>query len=213
MSYLKQQNSSTISVEGTVEQVFAAVVAAGKTVGTVRERSKVAGYVVINTPMQLFPPLNPATVRVSVKKAADSQVECAFFSDSLDGAIGFGSAGKAIDAIVRGLEKTLPEIRKTPEQREREREQEARRQAWLADRIEHEKRQEEEDRELARARAAARAARVASVAGACWSWLRREVFGFGWYRALPEVLQPVVWGLGVAIPVVLVIVLWSRFGG
>lgn len=72
-----------------------------------KEESKLAGYVVIRTGMKLFPAQNPATVRVTLKKTGDAQAGISFSSDSFDGAVGFGSAGKAIDQISKGLEKIL----------------------------------------------------------------------------------------------------------
>lgn len=41
-------------------------------------------------------------------------------------------------------------------------------------------------------------------------WVFRFFLGFGWYRALPEVVQPIVLGLVVSLPIVLVIVFMMR---
>ena len=89
------------------EHLAPALVQAGAAIGTIKEQSRLAGYVVIRTRMSLFPPKNPATVRVSVKKTGDTQTEVSFQSDSLGGIVGFGSAGKGIDEVVRELESAL----------------------------------------------------------------------------------------------------------
>jgi hypothetical protein len=44
---------------------------------------------------------------VSVKKTGDTQTEVSFQSDSLDGIVGFGSAGKGIDEVIKELERAL----------------------------------------------------------------------------------------------------------
>jgi len=94
---LRHQGESTVTIDKPFDDVFAAVVHTGAEVGTIREQSKLTGYVVVRTPMKLLPPQNPATVRVSVKKAGNTQTEVSFQSDSFDSVIGFGSAGKATD--------------------------------------------------------------------------------------------------------------------
>ncbi len=107
MGFLRHQSGSSIEVPRNLEEVFSALVVSGAAVGTIKEQSKLAGYVVIRTPMRLFPPLNPATVRISLKNKADNVTLVTFESDSFDGAVGFGSAGKAIDQIIKELEKHL----------------------------------------------------------------------------------------------------------
>jgi hypothetical protein len=52
--------------------------------------------------------------------------------------------------------------------------------------------------------AAARARRAASFAR--WKgWFDRVILQFGWYQALPEMVQPMVIGLAIALPFVLVL--------
>jgi hypothetical protein len=107
MGFLRHQGQTAVTIDKPFDEVFAAVVSAGGKVGAVKEQSSLAGYIVVRTPMKLFPPLNPATVRISLKKAGETQTEVSFQSDSFDGAVGFGSAGKAIDGIIKALESTL----------------------------------------------------------------------------------------------------------
>ena len=104
MGYMVHKSQSNIVIDEPIDEVFNAIVKTGHTVGKVKETSKIAKYIVIRTPMRFFPPVNAATVRVSLKKIDSNQTEISFHSDSFDGTIGFGSAGKAIDAIIMGLE-------------------------------------------------------------------------------------------------------------
>lgn len=107
MGYMRHRGESAITIDKSRDDVYAALLGAGAAVGTIKEKSKLAGYVVMRTGMSLFPPRNPSTVRVSVKKTGDGQTEVSFQSDSVDGIIGFGSAGKAIDSIIKELEVLL----------------------------------------------------------------------------------------------------------
>ena len=107
MGYMRHRGESAVTIDKPIDDVYAALVRAGTAIGTIKEQSRLAGYVVIRTRMSLFPPKNPATVRVSVKKTGDTQTEVSFQSDSLGGIVGFGSAGKGIDEVVRELESAL----------------------------------------------------------------------------------------------------------
>ena len=107
MGFLRHQGQSTVTIDKPFDEAFSAIVYAGAEVGKVKAQSKLAGYVVVRTPMKLWPPRNPVTVRVSVKKVGDAKTEISFQSDSFDGAVGFGSAGKAIDGIIKTLDRRL----------------------------------------------------------------------------------------------------------
>lgn len=107
MGFMRHQSGTSITVDRQLDEVFQAVIQAGKSVGKIKEESKIAGYVVVRTGMKLFAPENASTVRISLKKIGDSQTEMSLSSDSFDGAIGFGSAGKAIDKIIKALEQVL----------------------------------------------------------------------------------------------------------
>lgn len=107
MGFLRHQSGSSIEVPRNFKEVFSALVASGAEIGEVKEQSELTGYLVIRTSMKLFPPLNPATVRISLKKESDNTTLVSFESDSFDGVVGFGSAGKAIDQIIKELEKRL----------------------------------------------------------------------------------------------------------
>jgi len=107
MGQMRHQSNSTIEVQQPVDTAFAAVVAAGQEIGKIKEQSKLAGYVVIKTPGKWWPLRNAATVRVALKRQTPNTTAISFESDCCDGEIGFGSAGQAIDMIVKALEKHL----------------------------------------------------------------------------------------------------------
>jgi hypothetical protein len=52
--------------------------------------------------------------------------------------------------------------------------------------------------------------RRAEAFGRFSSWFDRFILNFGWYRALPEVVQPIVIGLSVALPIVAVLIYFFR---
>ena len=65
-------------------------------------------------------------------------------------------------------------------------------------------------RQEAQVRADAARARRADAFGRFSDWFDRAVLKFGWYRGLPEVVQPIVIGLLVALPLVVVMILVFR---
>jgi hypothetical protein len=107
MGFLRHQSGSTIEIDKPLDAVFSAVVAAGQEVGKVKEENKIAGYLVIRTPIKWFPPRNPTTVRIALKKQGAGSTLLTFESDCFDGAVGFGSAGKANDMIIKAIERHL----------------------------------------------------------------------------------------------------------
>lgn len=107
MGYMRHRGEPAVTIDKSRDDIYAALLRAGVVVGTIKEESKLAGYVVIRTGMSLFPPRNASTVRVSVKKTGEAQSEVSFQADSVDGIIGFGSSGKAIDNIIKELEVAL----------------------------------------------------------------------------------------------------------
>lgn len=67
------------------------------------------------------------------------------------------------------------------------------------------------DREAAERRAEERAERVREFWVAVGAWFRRQFVEWEWYKGLPEVMQPIVVGLAVAGPVIIVLaILWGR---
>ncbi|MDA7919282.1 hypothetical protein N9B36_01710 [Akkermansiaceae bacterium] len=106
MGFIRHQNNSNIQIPFGMDAAFPAFVKACGKVGKVKNQSKLTGTIVVRTPMKLFPPQNPATVRISLM-GNEAQTNISFNSESADGAIGFGSAGKAIDKIIEEVEKYL----------------------------------------------------------------------------------------------------------
>ena len=108
MGFIRHQSNSNIKIPFSVDAAFPAFVKACGNVGKVKNQSKLTGTIVVRTPMKLFPPQNPSTVRISLI-GDGAQTNISFNSESADGAIGFGSAGKAIDKIIEEVEKCLQE--------------------------------------------------------------------------------------------------------
>lgn len=52
---------------------------------------------------------NPATIRVGFELVNQNQTKVKFFSESLDGLVGFGSAAKAVDQLISGADEILSE--------------------------------------------------------------------------------------------------------
>ena len=64
----------------------------------------------------------------------------------------------------------------------------------------------DEDSKQARIRAEEARVRRVEAYNRFSSWFDRAVLRFGWFKALPEVVQPIVIGLSVALPIVAVMV-------
>ena len=62
-------------------------------------------------------------------------------------------------------------------------------------------------RQDAKAQADAAKMRRAQAVARCSDWFDSVILKFGWYKALPEVIQPIVVGIGVALPFVVVLIL------
>ena len=120
-----------------------------------------------------------------------------------------GPIGCAVEASLR--EWTIEEVeeRRIRRQQETLARQEAEKEQYAAHQAEAvQRRQEDQERaELARARRAEAYERFSA-------WFDQAILKFGWYKALPEVVQPMVVGLLISVPFVLVLILifkvWSR---
>ena len=104
---LRHKGNSSITIDRNIEEVFPAVVMAGGQVGKIKEKSKMANYIVFRSKYKIWPPQNAATVRITLKNVSESQTEINFDSDAFDGLVGFGSAGKAIDQLIKSMESEL----------------------------------------------------------------------------------------------------------
>jgi len=114
MSLLRQNAAQELVIDRPSDEVFRAFQGAGNQLGKVKDALPPMGTMVIRASAGGLS--NPATVRISVEAIASSKTRVRFQSDSLDGAVGFGSAGKVIDAIVRRANGMLfPEYAAPPE--------------------------------------------------------------------------------------------------
>lgn len=106
MAGARQSNSSDIFVRGTYDKIFDACVQAGEAIGKVKQSSKNLGAITVKTPMKMFPPKNPMTLRISVvEQEGGCSISCK--SEGFDGEIGLGSAGKDIDNFYKMLDKYM----------------------------------------------------------------------------------------------------------
>jgi hypothetical protein len=105
---MRHQHQQEIVLPLSIDETYKRLERVGRYVGTVQESNELAKYFVI----RLWPGgiSNPATVRVSLKSISQSETNLSFQSDAFDGSIGFGSAGKAVDKIVRNLDRTDFEV-------------------------------------------------------------------------------------------------------
>jgi len=118
-----------------------------------------------------------------------------------------GPFGCVVEAILR--ERSPEEI-----ERERSRRQEAA-QALLEERNKYRaalRVAAERHRQEARVRAEEARARREEVLADFSAWFDRTILQFGWYKALPDVAQPIILGIMVALPLVVVMILVLRKG-
>lgn len=87
--------------------VFSAFQKAGENVGTLSDVRANMGTMVVRTFMVAIPPQNPATVRISFESTGEKRTKVRFSADSVDGIIGLGSAGGAIDRIIADADSVL----------------------------------------------------------------------------------------------------------
>ncbi len=107
VGFFVHQSSAEMTINRSIDQVFAALVGIEKNVGKVKAQDRRTGCVTVRIPMRFFPPTNPATVRVRLKEAGKEQTAVSLDSDCFDGLIGFDSASQAIEKIVENLRRNL----------------------------------------------------------------------------------------------------------
>lgn len=110
MGFMRHKSENTIEVDRTLGQVFSALEVAGKRAGTLKKANRSMGYLVIRVGMSLIPLRNPATVRATLKSVDGDKTMVSFESDSFDGIIGLGSAGKGLLTV-----SSTPCLRKSDE--------------------------------------------------------------------------------------------------
>jgi hypothetical protein len=96
-----------MTINRSIDQVFAAFVAIEKNVGKVKAQDRRTGCATVRIPMRFFPPMNPATVRVRLKEAGKEQTAVSLDSNCFDGLIGFDSTSQSIEKIVENLRRNL----------------------------------------------------------------------------------------------------------
>ena len=98
MAGFRQNAENEVLVQAEYDTAYKACVHAAERVGKVKQESKTLGHISVNVPMKMFPPRNPVNLKISVmSKDNGCLIKCV--ADCFDGAIGFGSAPKAIDSF------------------------------------------------------------------------------------------------------------------
>lgn len=102
MGYLRHQSNNEVTLELDYRDAYECCVQAANIIGSITQNNENLGFLTVKLPLSLLPLRNPVTLRVTVKKYDDGcLIVCN--SDSFDGSIGFGSAGKAIDEFFNTL--------------------------------------------------------------------------------------------------------------
>jgi hypothetical protein len=99
MSLLRQKNEQEIMIDQPLGLVFAAFQTAGTKAGRVTSAMPQMGTMVVKVSGGGF--TNTATVRIAMEAVSERKTRVKFQAECLDGAVGFGSAGKAIDRLMR----------------------------------------------------------------------------------------------------------------
>jgi hypothetical protein len=103
MSGMVQNQITDIDVTGSLDDIFNSCVSAGETVGNVTQKNKSMGFISVKTNRSWFPPCNPVSLRISVKAKDTTTCNISCSAQCIDGLVGVGSCGKAIDAFINAL--------------------------------------------------------------------------------------------------------------
>ena len=105
MSLLRQQSRQEITVPYSSAVTFAAFEKAAKHLGRVKQSRPAMGVLVAT----VSPPgiSNAATVRLALEATNAAQTRVRLESDAMDGLVGFGSAGRAMDALIGAADDVL----------------------------------------------------------------------------------------------------------
>jgi hypothetical protein len=98
MSILRKDNSQEVIIEKPKNQVYDGFYKAAQKCGKIKGGSQAMGTILVKASGGTMS--NTATVRISVSAVNENQTKVQLRAESLDGAIGFGSAGKTIDRLV-----------------------------------------------------------------------------------------------------------------
>lgn len=106
MSLYRHTRNNEVFIRADFDKVYAACEKAGNAVGNVKQSNKLLGNLVVKTPMKMFPPMNPTTLQISVMPQNEGCMVCVK-SDSFDGTVGLGSAGRIIEKFYAELNNCL----------------------------------------------------------------------------------------------------------
>jgi len=98
MSIMRKDNEQEVIIKRSKATVYAAFRQAAATCGRIQGGSEAMGTIVCRASGGML--TNTSTVRISVSEVDAATTRVQIRSESLDGWVGFGSAGKAIDRLV-----------------------------------------------------------------------------------------------------------------
>lgn len=101
MSIVRKNNQQQIVIEQSFDQAIRSVHAAGLHVGKVLSIVPATGTMRVQ--VTKVGGVNPTTIRVSCETAEGARTRVRIDSESLDGFVGTGSAGRSMDAFVDAL--------------------------------------------------------------------------------------------------------------
>jgi len=101
MSLVRKHNQQEIVINQPFDQAFRTVHAAGLHVGNVLSMAPATGA--IRVKVTKVGGVNPTTIRVSCESAGATSTRVRIDSESFDGIVGVGSAGRSLDAFVDAL--------------------------------------------------------------------------------------------------------------
>ncbi len=102
MSLLRKNNNQEFVLDQPLAKVFELLQSAGNHVGKVIAAMPTTGTVRVKITKVAF--VNPTTIRVSCERIDDKTTRIRIDSEALDGLVGFGSAGRSLDAFVGAVE-------------------------------------------------------------------------------------------------------------
>jgi len=108
MGLMSSQDGMELTLPKTIDEVYDAVLGAGKSLGKIKGESKAMGYITIGCPMRMSPMLNPATLNVTFSKVSDNETKFAIKAvSSHDGTVGLNSASRWQQLFMKTLESHL----------------------------------------------------------------------------------------------------------
>jgi hypothetical protein len=104
---LRHKIEQELVIERPLNEVANAFHGAGTHVGAVKDDRRSMGTMVIRTVTKFLPPQNASTLRLTFEMLEERKTKVRIQSECFDGAIGFGSAGQAVDHLIAAADAYL----------------------------------------------------------------------------------------------------------